>query len=369
MRVAIVGSQLHALVNFRGPLIQEMVKRGHEVIAICPPGPEKYVDLLRAWGAEYHPITLDRAGLNPFKDLQAIRHYASAFKKTQPDVIYAYTIKPVIYGSWAARWAGIPRVFSTITGLGHVFLEQSTRGKVVRQVAKRMYQSAFLFNEMVLFQNNDDRQSFVDWGMVSHSKTHVVNGSGVDIQQFEPTDVPTNPLRFVFVGRLLREKGIVELMEATRIVRQSFPDVVVDVVGDLDANPSGVTGEQVEAWEAEGLIRRVGFVDDVRPYLKAASVFVLPSYREGTSRSTLEALAMGRPVISTDAPGCREPVEDGRNGYLVPIQDPIALSEAMLKCLKNPDTLQEMGRKSRQLAETRYDVRLVNADILTQMQL
>ena len=369
MRVAIVGSQLHALVNFRGPLIQEMVKRGHEVIAICPPGPEKYVDLLRTWGAEYHPITLDRAGLNPFKDLQAIRHYASAFKKTQPDVIYAYTIKPVIYGSWAARWVGIPRVFSTITGLGHVFLEQSTRGKVVRQVAKRMYQSAFLFNEMVLFQNNDDRQCFVDWGMVPHDKTHVVNGSGVDVEQFEPTAVPMNPVRFVFVGRLLREKGIVELMDATRRVRERHPEIIVDIVGDLDANPSGVTAEQVEAWESEGLIRRVGFVDDVRPYLKDASVFVLPSYREGTSRSTLEALAMGRPVISTDAPGCREPVEDGVNGYLVPVGDASALSEAMLKCIEHSERLQEMGNQSRLLAEKRYDVRLVNEDILTHMNL
>ena len=369
MRIAVVGSQLHALVNFRGPLMREMTARGHQVCAICPEGPARYRELLTQWGVEYQPIFLDRAGLNPLKDLKTMRSFLNAFKAANPDVIYAYTIKPVIYGSWAARWLGIHSTYSTITGLGHVFLENSTRVKAVRVVAKRMYQTAFWNNEKVFFQNQDDRRSFVDWGLVPEHKTHVVNGSGVDLEQFQVSAVPISPIRFIFIGRLLREKGIVELMEATRIVRERFPDVVVDVVGDLDENPSGVGEEEVAGWEAEGLIRRVGFVDDVRPFLTKASVFVLPSYREGTSRSTLEALATGRPIISTDAPGCREPVEHGVNGYLVPVRDAQQLAEAMLNCLEHPEDLQKMGDASRRLADTRYDVQLVNADILKQMGL
>jgi glycosyltransferase involved in cell wall biosynthesis len=346
-----------------------MLSRGHEVFAVCPDGDPAHVDLLTQWGASFHPILLDRAGLNPIADLNALRSLISVFQRIAPEVIYAYTIKPVIYGSLAAKWVGKPRIFSTITGLGHVFLNHSLKGRLVRPIIKRMYQAALSLNETVFFQNADDAKAFVDWGLVPQNKTHVVNGSGVDLMTFQPSPLPKGPVTFLFVGRLLREKGLVELMDATRQVRETYPDVMVTLVGDLDENPSGLTEDEVAAWEAVGLIKRVGFVEDVRPHLAACSVFVLPSYREGTSRSTLEALALGRPVITTDAPGCREPVVDGENGYLVPVGEAGPLADAMMRFLAEPELVATMGAASLAIARARYDVVLVNADILGRMAL
>lgn len=218
-------------------------------------------------------------------------------------------------------------------------------------------------------QNPDDKDYFVRLGVVNESRAVVVNGSGIDLAHYASSQTPKPPVKFMFMGRYLREKGIFELVEACSIVQEEFPEARVQLLGATDDNPSSIDDARLKAWEDEGLISNVGWVEDVRPYIHSCSVYVLPSYAEGTPRSSLEALAIGRPIITTDAPGCRETVEHGQNGFLVPVGDSSALATAMLRFLRDPSLVQKMGAESLKLARKRFDVRKVNASILDSMGL
>lgn len=368
--IAVISSQAGSLVNFRGELIKEFAARNIKVFAFAPdfaPATRSQVEALGAIPVDYH---LSRTGMNPVRDLRSLVSLFSALKRLKPDGCFAYTIKPVIYGTLAAWAAGVGRRFALISGLGYVFTESESGSSFKRKILRRMvivlYKSALAMAEKVFFQNTDDLSLFVNWRIVGNGKAVRVNGSGVNIERWRPVSPVIKPVTFLMAARLLREKGIVEYAEACRMIKAKHPNVRTIILGDLDTNPGALSREIVEGWKNEGILEWPGHVDVV-PWYSQASVFVLPSYREGVPRSTQEAMAMGRAVITTDAPGCRETVIDGVNGFLVPVRSAAGLAEAMEKFIHQPQLITIMGGASRRLAEERFDVKLVNKEIILAM--
>ncbi len=368
-KIAIVSHYSPSLVNFRGDLIRAMVDLGHEVICL---GPEAgFEQPLQELGASYRQISLNRTGLNPFQDLGTLFSLKKAFEEIEPDMVFSYTVKPIVYGSIAAHLAGIQRIYAMITGLGYVFIGETFKQKFLTQMVASLYKWALKYNQVVFFQNPDDLRLFVDKGIVTKTvKPVLVNGSGVNMEKFALASLKLSPVTFLLMARLIKDKGILEYVEAARLLKQKYPMVKFQLLGPLDTNPTAITQEQLDQWAEEGVIEYLGKTDDVRPFVANASVYVLPSYyREGTPRSVLEAMSMGRPIITTDAPGCRETVIDGRNGFLVPVKDVEALMSAMEKFILEPDLIAQMGKESRIIAEEKYDVRKVNQVILHEMGL
>lgn len=367
-RVLVLAGEAASLVNFRGQLMQSMRVLGHEVIACAAPDADCSVTL-QQWGIEFRPIDIGRAGLNPFEDLLLLFRLIRLCKSINPDVVLSYTIKPVIYGSLAARISGVKNTYALITGLGHAFLATGLHGLFLRKVASFLYRVALLKAKVIFFQNPDDCEYFKSLRLVNPmQKTVIVNGSGVDLDHFQPAALPDKPI-FLFIGRLLTQKGIVEYGTAAARVKQMYPDASFYLVGGCDVNPSGLRIEEIETLVNSGAIQYLGKLADVRPALKECSVFVLPSYREGTPRAVLEAMAMGRPIITTDAPGCRETVQHGVNGLLIRTKDVDSLVDAMERLIRDPETRFQMGRASRELAVEKYDVRKVNTVMLEMMEL
>lgn len=373
VRLALLSNSASGLVNFRGPLVQAMVDNGLQVYALAPDFDQHTRNDVQTLGAVPVDYGLSRTGTNPMRDAADTVRLAVLLRKIRADFLLAYAVKPVVYGSLAARLARIPRRFSLITGLGYVFTRNGLHDPVwrrcLRALVRRLYGIALRYNDRVFFQNEDDLSEFLTAGLVRAGQVVLLAGTGVDLQYFAPAPPVTCPISFLFVGRMLREKGLYEFVEAARLVRATYPHTRFILVGGMDSNPGSVTEPEVRAWVEEGLVEWAGHVPDVRPWIRQASVFVLPSYREGKPRSTQEAMAMGRPVITTDAPGCRQTVENGRNGFLVPVRDPAALAEAMSRFLEHPDLVESMGRESRRMAEELYDVHQINRVMLAAMGL
>lgn len=369
-RLAIISNQAFSLVNFRGYLIRELVAAGVEVYALAPDYDDRFRGEVRSLGAVPVDFSLARTGMNPLRDGLDLLRLTNLLRRIRPDATLGYFIKPVIYGTIAAWLAGVPRRYALIEGLGYVFTEsgakESWRRVVLCWIVSALYRAALKRAERVFFLNDDDISEFVEKGIVDQDKTVKLGGIGVDLDEWRPLPPSMQPLTFLLAARLLREKGIVEYAEAARRVKRRYPNIRFVLLGGLDPNPGGLTQSEVEEWVREGLLEWPGHVD-VRPWLAQTSVYVLPSYREGVPRSTQEAMAMGRPVITTDAPGCRETVEHGRNGFLVPVRDPRALAEAMLRFIEQPELIESMGRESRRMAEERFDVYKVNAVMLQAM--
>ena len=380
-RVLVVGALPSSLVNFRGPLLMALRARGHEVWAAAN-GPDPDTEAkLGKMGVGYHPVRIARAGMNPVADMITFWDLVRLIRRVKPGVVLSYTIKPVIYGGWAARWCGVPAIHSLVTGQGVVFNGQR---RLVALLAEKSYRSSLCHSRRVFFQNPDDAQRFVERRLVDRTKTVVLNGSGVDLDHFSftPVATPDAPIRFLLVARLLRDKGIGEYAAAARIVKRKHPATEFHLVGPFDPNPAALTPAEVQAWEKEGLIRFHGEQPDVRPFFRECHVYVLPTYYgEGTPRTVLEAMATGRAIITTDAPGCREtvflerneqrngPLQTGNNGILVPVKNVDALVSAMDYFVQNRGQIAAMGREGRRYAEERYDVHQVNETMLREMEL
>ena len=371
MKVAVIGGFAQSLLNFRGSMIKAMVAKGHRVVAMAPDDQPSVRPALAAIGAEFEPAPLNRTGLNPLHDLWALRSLTTSLRRHRVDAVLCYTAKAVVYGLMAARIAGIPLRCAMITGAGSVLQTPRTfRQLLVNRSLRALYGVALRGAHLVFFQNQDDETLFRRLRLIgARQRLCRIDGSGVDLDQFAFTPSPEGPPTFLLVGRLLRDKGIFEYVEAARIVRQSRPDARFRLLGMYDNNPSAIQASQVQGWVDEGVIDYQGTVEDVRPQIAAAHVCVLPSYNEGLPRSILEGMSMGRPIITTDAPGCRETVVPGVNGFLAPVKDPSALAKAMLRALQGPPSLAVMGAASRALAERRFDVHLVNRAILGAMNL
>jgi glycosyltransferase involved in cell wall biosynthesis len=369
--IAIIANGAFSIHNFRGPLIRSLVSAGVKVHALAPDYDDVSRATIRALGAEPIDISLDRTGMRPFRDLLDAGRIRLVLRRLRPDAVFSYFIKPVIFGSLAATLAGVPRRYALIAGLGYVYTPAGTaeawRRRLLRWLASGLYRMALRTCHRVFFQNQDDLREFSEAGLVDPQRAVLLTGTGVDLDRFEPAPPVEAPVTFLFVGRLLREKGVYELVEAARKVRAANPEARVQLLGEVDPNPGSLTREAVAAWDAEGVVDWIGRVDDVRPWIARSSVFVLPSWREGKPRSTQEAMAMGRPIVTTDAPGCRDTVEQGVNGIIVPVRDPDALADAMMRFIREPRLIGTMGLESRRLAEERFDVHKINQVILREI--
>jgi glycosyltransferase involved in cell wall biosynthesis len=285
----------------------------------------------------------------------------------KPFFVLSYTVKPVIYGILVAYLLGIPKRFAMITGLGYSLQDTQNRN-ILSAIIGFLYKSVLNRSSKVFFQNPDDESYFRQRGFINPAThTLVINGSGVDLDHYKYCLPPKNSTVFLLIARLLGDKGIREFVSAAKKIKIFHPDAIFQIAGWVDENPNSITQAEVDAWVDEGLIQYLGYVDDVRLILSGCDIYVLPSYREGTPRSVLEAMAMGRPVITTDAPGCRETVVDGDNGFLVPVKDVDALVDAMQKFIYDPSLIILMGARSREIAEKKYDVHKVNAVMLNAM--
>ena len=373
MNVVVIGGYAPSLVNFRGPLLKRLVALGHTVHAMAPGHASSDVgSQLEEMGVDYFMYPLSRRGLNPFADLGSLLHLKQNLHRIKPDLVLSYAFKPVVYGSMAARmvWVDQPkRVYGMITGLGYAFTEDTgLKRRVLFNIAKGMYRGSLKSCDGVIFQNPDDLDFFKKLDVIpARAKTTVVNGSGVDLDHFAVAELPEKPL-FLCLSRLLGAKGVREYAAAAIGLKRRFPDAEFRLVGPREAGADAVSAKEVEEWRSHGLDVALG-VEDVRPELERASVYVLPSYREGTPRSVLEAMSMGRPVVTTDVPGCRETVVEGESGFLVPPKDSDALAAAMERFIDEPSLAPKMGGAGRARAEAKYDVEKVNDDLLAFMEL
>lgn len=371
LRICIIGNQAFSLLNFRGPIIADMVRRSLDVFALAPDYEEDTRAAVRALGAEPVDYSLSRTGMNPVRDAADMLRLTFLLRQLKPNITLAYIPKSVIYGTLAAWLAQVPRRFALITGLGYAFTpsarSESLTRRLLQELVLHLYRAALRHADKVFFQNDDDRALFINEKAVREAQSIRINGTGVDLDRWQPAPPVTNPVTFLLAARLLLEKGIVEFVEAARRVKAMHPESRFILLGGLDTNPGALSCAEVEAWVAEGILEWPGHVQDVRSWLALTSIFVLPSYREGVPRSTQEAMAMARPIITTDAPGCRETVIEGVNGFLVSVQDVETLAVAMERFILQPDLIKSMGQASRRIAEERFDVRKINLIILKEM--
>ncbi|WP_347157329.1 glycosyltransferase family 4 protein [Pontibacter chitinilyticus] len=355
MRIAIVINTSWNIYNFRMSLVQALLAEGHEVVAVAPQ--DAYSDRLTAAGCQFVPVQMEK-GTNPFTDMLLAWRLYQTYKHLQPDVVLHYTIKPNIYGSLAAHWAGVPAI-NNVSGLGTVFITRD----YVSAIAKALYRLAFRYPAKVFFQNKDDLRLFLRNKLVQPGITEVLPGSGIDLQAFMPAGTfrRNQPFVFLMVARVLYDKGVIEFVEACKRVQAQQPQVKCQLLGKVDEmSRSGIRRSKLDALLATGKVEYLGATDDVAAVIATADCVVLPSYREGTPHTLLEAAAMAKPLIATDVPGCRDVVQHGLNGYLCRVRDAEDLAAKMQQLLQLPEAeLERMGQASRQLAVTKYDDRFV----------
>ena len=366
-KFVLISPKNRTVYNFRGDLVREIIARGYEVVVTGPDQTD--VDRIEALGTRFVELPMNKTGTNIAGDLRYCMSLAGILRREKPDATLGYTVKPAIYGALAAEMAGVQNINSLITGGGYTFTATTPKAKALGVLVRTLYRMGLRRADHIIFQNPDDMQEFCDRGLAPKSRSSCVHGSGVNLNQFEPAPLPER-MTFFMLSRLLKSKGVREYLEAARIVKSKYPDARFTLLGKYEAAmQDAVERECVEGFIADGVIERYDETTDVRPYYADCSVYVLPSYREGTPRTVLEAMAMGRPIISTDTQGCRETVENGRNGFLVPVQDSEAVAQRMIWFIEHPDEIEPMGQESLELVRQKFDVHKVNADMLRIMQL
>lgn len=368
MKTAIIASFAPSILNFRKQLVQSLCRVG-VVYVLAPYENNEIKNQIIDLGAKYIPIDLNRQGMNPLQDLKSRIEITKILKELKPDHVLSYTIKPVIWGSKAAHKSGVKNIHSMITGLGYAFASNSgLKQKIIHKIVKHLYKNSLKKNQTVFFQNKDDLALFTELGLLSkNTKVKIINGSGVCLERYAHNTAPENPVRFLMIARLLKDKGTLEYLAAAKKIRKSYPNVECHLVGYLENSSVSISRSNLDSAISNGDIIFHGKQEDVRPIIAMSSVYVLPSYREGTPRSVLEAMSMGRPIITTDAPGCRETVIHGENGYLVTVKNIDELVQAMERFIKTPNSIKLMGNHSRRIAEEKYDVNKVNTVILSEM--
>lgn len=366
MRVVFSASQGKSLIIFRGNLIKSIVQRGHQVICLSCEDEDYFRTEIEQLGASYQKIKISRTGTNPFYDLFTVLSYIKILKKIKPDLYFGYMTKPVTYGAVAARITKVSKINILINGLEIAFYSKSFKNFFIRLILVFFYKRASKGSENIFFQNSDDLKVFSKLRIVEARKSTVVHGSGVDLDFYARKPLPSKPV-ILMVARLVWSKGIKEFLEASALIHKNFPQVEILLVGGLDSNSESLTKEELDQNIESSKIEFVGEVQDVRPYLERCSIFVLPSYHEGTPRSVLEAMAVGRPIITTDAPGCRETVVDGLNGFLVPVMDSNMLFEKMRVLVEDSSLRETMANHSFKICKDKYDVNLVNKILIEKM--
>ncbi len=365
-KIFLVSRCAWTLFNFRAGLLRELVKNGNPDIVGGAAG-DGFEPKIEALGVKFNALPVDKKGINPRADIKLFWALYRCYKVQQPDIVHHFTIKPVIYGSIAARMAKIPKIVNTVTGLGYVFTDKKITW--LRRLVVGLYRISLKCADFTFFQNQDDLDFFLSRGLVKKSGTALLPGSGVDCEHFSPVSGP-NPLEksqptFLMVSRLLKDKGIYEFVEAARLVKEHYPKSRFQLLGQRDIrNPNVVPEKDLKDWNDQGLVSWPGEVSDVRPIMAKSDVVVLPSYREGIPRALLEAAAMAKPIITTDAVGCREVVDHEINGVLVPVKDAPALAGAMERMINDPEMRKRMGKAGRKKVEREFDEKIVIKKIL-----
>lgn len=367
MKIAYLSNCL-ADLHMRKHLLSEIVQRGHTIAACVAaaraerrtPRPQHINDLAL--------LSLSRTATDPLGDLRYILQVRKFLRKHKPDIVLNRALKPAIYGSLAARMAGINRTFSLICGLGFAFGGETPRRRALSIFVSGLCRISLSRNTAVFFQNPDDRKLFCDRRLIRTDQAALVNGSGVDLDEFPFSPPVTDGPVYILVSRLVRSKGVIEFLEAAGVLKKKYPSARFLLVGPPDYGPDRLDHLLLRKCADSGLVEVCGEVMDVRPFIRRASIFVLPSYyREGVPRATLEAMAMGRPVITADTPGCRETVLHGENGFLVPPKDAWHLGQAMERFIKEPGLIASMGERSREIVSSKFRVDEVNRIILARM--
>ena len=362
MRILVVSPKNKTVFNFRGDLIRDMISRGHEVL-VTGPNMDFVDDILALGVSEFIHVPLVKDNTSISGDLSYLNHLIKVMKEKKPDLVFGYTIKPVIYGSMAAKAAGVPQIHAMVTGLGRVYASSGVKARAVRMVTKILYKTAFRACENVIFQNRDDIDELVSGGYLPENKTILVNGSGVNMDRFLRTELPEDPV-FLMVSRIIREKGVMEYCQAARAVRQVCPNARFILLGGFDGSIGALKPGDIQPYIDDGSIEFPGEVKDPVAFYHRASVFVLPSYyREGLPRTLLEAMSCGRAIVTTDWPGCRVPVADGVNGYLVPVKDSAALTDRLSRLAMDSSLRSKMGEAAYQSCLTRFEVGIINAQM------
>jgi glycosyltransferase involved in cell wall biosynthesis len=341
----------------RLPLAQRIVAAGYDVYVATPPG--RFEAAIRAAGLHHISVPLDRQGRNPFRDLRTVERLIKLYQDVQPDVVHHVALKPIVYGSLAARVTGVPAVVNAMPGMGYVFLSKQLLSRAIRpgvMAAFRLLVNAP--NSRVILQNPDDLAKWVGWRVMRPDRVVIIRGAGIDTDRFVPTPEPTEPPLIVLPARLLYDKGVGEFVEAAKMLRGSKARFALAGEGD-PGNPASVPPAQLKAWADEGAVELFGWQDDMAPVLARSNVVCLPSYGEGLPKALLEAAACGRAIVATDVPGCREIVRHGENGLLVPPRDSSALASALKVLIEDPGLRQRMGLRGRELAVTEFSADVV----------
>lgn len=368
MKIIICINTAWNLVNFRAGLIRALVANGHDVIAVAPT--DAYAPRLAALGCRFVPFPMDNGGTHPGRDVLLMYRFLRLFQLERPDVYMGFTVKPNVYGSMVAHILGIP-VINNISGLGSVFIKDAWLVRLVRW----LYRSALKRSAKVFFQNDDDRQLFIRSGLVRAKFTELLPGSGIDLNRFGPVHAPSFSnvparFRFLLIARMLRDKGVIEYVEAANLLRKRWPFAEFCLLGFLDVqNPAAISRAEMDKWVAQGVVNYLGVHDDVRAEIVCSDCVVLPSYREGIPRTLLEAAAMSRPIITTDAIGCREVVDDGVNGYLCKVRDTEDLAAKMEEMMSlSASQRSKMGDLGRKKMEREFDEQIVISKYLSALR-
>lgn len=374
-KLVVFGDTPQHLLSFRGPFLFEAARRGHDVVAMAPEEDASVRRELGEHGVRYETMELARDPVVSFgalaRDAATIAALAARLRQLRADVYLGYSVKPVLYGPLAAAAAKVPLRGVLFAGMGtSIFDHERGNSRVRGQAVRSLLRIPLAQCQVVVFQNPDDLAELDAAGVLPASARRVVvGGTGVDLTSYHFAPLPKGPQRVLFVGRLHRDKGVLELVEAARQLRVRRPDVRVQLLGDPDDSPASITHKELHGWIRDGIVEYLGYTADVRPFIAAASTIVLPSHREGSPRAVVEAMAMGRPIITTDVPGCRQCVVDGDNGYLVPVRHPHALADAIERLLSDRGRLGFMAMRARLHAEQRYDARNVTGAMLDALSL
>ncbi|MFJ1322477.1 glycosyltransferase family 4 protein [Capnocytophaga canis] len=372
-KIALVSNKTSSILNFRKHLIFFLIEKGYQVYSLSPDYTDSTKEIVVNWGAIPIDYKLRRGGLNPFADIRSIIGLEKIFREIKPDIVLSSFVKPVIYGTIVAHRTKVPRIIAMIEGLGYAFTQQpegiSLKQKIIQKIQAFLYKIVLPKADVVIFLNHDDPKDLIEKYKIRTQKIEVLGGIGLDLNDFPKSPVPLEPISFLWIGRLLKEKGIWEYLKAAEIVKAKYPEVEFKIIGGLDEeNPGGISRLDLEKFTQKNIVKYLGEVRNVAEVISSSSCSSSSSYREGSPRSIQEAMAVGRAIIATDIPGSREAVVDGVNGFLVPKWSPEALAEKMCVLIENPSLFIEMGEKSYEMAVQKYDGNKVNQRLLKTLE-